>query len=118
MTLAASPVPHPTFGGKYAIIAASSSGATQVVAPVMGYAIVCVCYNYMANGTVNVKFQSYNAGTSTSTDISGLGYYAVNTGKVVPFSAVGWFKTNIGEALNINLSANVAVGGELVFCLM
>ena len=91
---------------KFFSIATAASGATEIVAAVTGKKIRVICYNYMANGTVNVKWQS------ASTDKTGLAYLVANTGKVVPFSPVGWFETAAGEALNINLSGAIAVGGE------
>jgi|WetSurMetagenome_2_1015567.scaffolds.fasta_scaffold1305328_2 hypothetical protein len=94
---------------KYAPIVASASGNTSVVAAVAGTKIRVIAYNYMANGTVNVKFQS------ATTDKTGLSYLIANTGKVCPFNPAGWFETAVGEALNINLSASIAVGGELVY---
>lgn len=97
---------------QFAVIQTSSSGATQIVAAAAGQKIRVLAYNYMAAGTVNVKWQS------AANDKTGLAYLIANTGKVVPFSAVGWLETNAGEALNINLSAGTAVGGELVYCLV
>lgn len=94
---------------KYAPIAVSSSGDQTIVAAVTGKRLLVLAYNYMANGTVNVKWRS------NTTDLTGLGYLIANTGKVAPFSQVGWFKTAVGEALNLNLSASVAVGGEVVY---
>ena len=97
---------------QFAAIAVSSSGANQIVAASAGNKIRVVAYNYMANGTVNVKWQS------AANDKTGLAYLVVNTGKVVPFCPVGWFETNSGEALNLNLSGAVAVGGEVVYVLV
>lgn len=98
--------------GSQAIITASTSGNTQVVAAVASKIIRVLSYNYTCNGTVNVKFQS------NTTDKSGLGYFVANTGKVCNWNPDGWFQTNSGEALNINLSGNVAVGGELTYILI
>jgi hypothetical protein len=95
---------------KRAIISASASGNTSVVAAVTGKKIAVLSYNYMANGAVNVKFQSSN-----TSDISGLAYLIANTGKVCDHNPGIWFETVAGEALNINLSAAIAVGGELTY---
>jgi hypothetical protein len=38
-----------------------------------------------------------------------------NTGVSSPYSPVGLFQTVSGEALDINLSGNIAVGGHLVY---
>lgn len=96
---------------QFATIVASSSGATQVVAAVTSKRIRVLYWELIANGTVNVKFQSH----VTPTDITGLKYLVANTG--INSGAVPWgtFQTIAGEALDINLSASVAVGGELVY---
>jgi hypothetical protein len=94
---------------QHGIITASASGNTQVVAAQSGKKILVIAYTLLSNGTVNVKFQS------ATTDISGLKYLIANTGLVCGDLEKGWFETAAGEALNINLSGNVAVGGELVY---
>ncbi len=95
---------------KFATIAAASSGDNTLVALVGGKKIRVLAYNFMANGTVNAKFKS-----GGGTDLTGLKYLLANTGLVAPFNPVGWFETVSGEALLINLSAAIAVGGELVY---
>lgn len=101
----------------FAAITASASGATQVVAAATlnGTArkIRVVSYVIVANAAVNVKFQSHTAG-----DLTGLLYNAANGGVAAPFSPVGWFETVAGEALDINLSGAVAVGGHLTYTLI
>lgn len=96
---------------KFAKIAASGSGNNTIVAAVTSKKIRVLAYNFMSEGTVNAKFQSAAGGT----DLTGLSYLIANTGKVAPFNPVGWFETVAGELLNLNLSAAVAVGGELVY---
>ena len=88
-------------------IVASASGATSVVALVSGKKIRALRLSVVANGAVNVKFQS------NSTDITGrwfLTQFASGGGGYCP---VGLFETAVGEALNINLSASVSVEGIL-----
>lgn len=94
---------------KFAAITASASGNTSVVAAVTGKKIRVISVWVVANAAVNVKFQS------ATTDKTGLAYLAVNGGFVLPFSPVGHFETASGEALNINLSAAVAVGGSVTY---
>lgn len=98
---------------KYAKIVASASGATAIVAAVgsgdTARKIRVVALSLMANGTVNVKFQS------ASTDLTGIDFLVANAGKVLPYNECGWFETAAGEVLNINLSASVAVGGHLTY---
>ncbi len=95
-----------------AVIATSSSGSTLIVAAVAGRVIRALSDRVMANGTVNVKWKS------NTTDICGLAYLVANTGYVDPFNPVGWFETAAGEALNIDLSAAVAVGGVLRYVVL
>lgn len=98
---------------RYAAITASSNGDNTVVAAVAGKRILVLQYNVMANGTVNAKWKD-----GASVDITGLGYYVANTGKVVPFSPMGWMVTGVGNALVLNLSAGIAVGGELGYAVI
>jgi len=93
---------------------ASASGVTTLIAATPGKSIRVVALALVANGAVNVKFQSH----VTPTDITGLYYLAANGGFVLPEAVDGWFKTVAGEALDINLSAAVAVGGSLVYDLI
>lgn len=102
-------------GGLKAIITASTSGATTIVAATGGKKIRVVSMQLVANAAVNVKWQSH----VTPTDLSGLAYFAANGGYVLPYNPEGWFlDTVIGEALDINLSAAVAVGGTLTYVLV
>jgi hypothetical protein len=96
---------------KFAAIALSSSGNTTVVAAVTSKKIRVLSLWMVANGTVNVKFQTGTGGT----DLTGLAYLVVNTGMVLPFNPAGWFETGSGVLLNANLSAAIAVGGSLSY---
>lgn len=95
----------------FANLTASSSGVTTLIALVSSKKIRVLALSLVANGAVNVKFQSH----VTPTDISGLYYLAANGGMVLPYNPVGWFQTVSGEALDINLSGAVAVGGSIVY---
>ncbi len=94
---------------KFAIIQLSATGT--VVAAVSSKKIRVLSYVLMANGTVNTKWQSH----VTPTDLTGLLYLIVNTGISVPFSPLGYFESLSGEALDLNLSAGIAVGGHLTY---
>jgi hypothetical protein len=97
---------------KYAAIAASTSGNNTLVAAVTGKKIRVLAYNLMGNGAVNAKFQSGAGGT----DLTGLKYVAAAGGGIcAPYNPVGWFETGSNTLLNLNLSAAVAVGGEIVY---
>ncbi len=91
----------------FGTISTSSSGATTIQALVSSKQIYVTSLALVANAAVNVKFQSH----VTPTDLTGLFYLAANGGFVLPFNQYGWFRTVSGEALDINLSGAVAVGG-------
>lgn len=96
----------------YAKIAAASSGANEIVAAVATKKIKVLRYSFSSSGTVNAKWQS------AATDLSGLYYEVSNTGISEPYCPIGIVQTNVGEALNLNLSGNVAVGGSLTYILV
>lgn len=105
-----------TIGGvvvtpKFAAIAAASSGNNTLVAAVTSKKIRVLAASFIANGTVNAKFQSGASGT----DLSGLFYLVANTGGVLPFCPAGWLESASGVLLNLNLSAAIAVGGTLTY---
>jgi hypothetical protein len=95
---------------KFAVIAASASGDNTLVSAVGGKKLRVLNYVLMSNGTVNAKFQSSTAG-----DITGLLYLVANTGASSSFNPVGHFETVSGEALELNLSGAIAVGGHLSY---
>ena len=108
ITVANSPliVAHSTV--LYAPINATNSGNTQVVGAVSGKRIRVIAFAVVANATVNIKFQS---GTS---DITG-SMRVVEGGGIAHAYDGGLFQTAVGQALNINLSANATVGGYVVY---
>jgi hypothetical protein len=98
----------------FATIVASASGATTVVAATGGKRIRVLRWSLSSNGAVNAKWQSH----VTPTDLTGLHYltqFATAGGAYCP---IGIFQTVSGEALDINLSAAIAVGGELTYVLV
>lgn len=95
----------------FSVIAASSSGANTVIAAVTSKRIRVVALLLTANGAVNAKWQSH----VTPTDLTGLAYLAANGGYTLPYNPLGWFQTVSGEALDINLSGAVAVGGMITY---
>lgn len=91
-------------------ISASASGSNLLVASAASTSYVVLAYNFMSNGAVNAQF------LSSATPMGGIAYMpTAGVGKVAPFSEVGWMQTTAGHSLNLNLSANIAVGGELVY---
>lgn len=97
-------------GTQRVAIAASSSGANTLVAAVSGKKIKIINFIVSASAAVNFKFQSH----VTPTDITGLFYLAAAGSSIgAANDSVGWGATLVGEALDINLSGGVAVGGVL-----
>lgn len=96
---------------KFAAIAASSSGNNTLISANATKKLRVLAASFVANGTVNVKFQDGAGGT----DKTGLFYLVANSGAVLPFNPVGWFETTANTLLNLNLSAAVAVGGCLTY---
>jgi len=96
---------------KFEVIAASSSGDNTLVAAVATKQIRVLAFRVNGSAAVNWKFQSETGG-----DITGLFYCAAaGQGEIGAYSPVGLFETVAGEALQLNLSAAVAVGGYLVY---
>jgi hypothetical protein len=96
---------------KFAVITASSSGGNTVVSAVGGKKIRVLKWSLSFSGTVNIKWQSH----TTPTDITGLHYGVANATAGGAYCPLGHFQTVTGEALDINLSGAVAVGGELTY---
>ena len=92
----------------FATISATSSGDTQVVPAVSNRRIVVVAFGVIASATVNIRFRS------GSTDITG-SMRVVEGGGIAHAYDGGLFQTAVGQALNINLSANATVGGYVVY---
>lgn len=97
-----------------ASLVASSSGATVLISAVASKQIVVRALFVTANAAVNFKFQS----ATTPTDLTGLTYADEKGGLVLPYIANGWFRTISGQALQINLSGAVPVGGAIVYGLV
>lgn len=89
----------------------TASGNTQLVAAVTGKKIRVVAYELSSQNDVNVKFQS------AANDIYGSTLWSstLNWGVSKDLAVInGWpvvrMETNVGEALNLNLSAAAASG--------
>jgi len=96
------------------VLQVSASG--QIIAPVAGKKIRVVALFANAAGTVNANFQS--GGVSPTTSLTGAMYMVANSGAVLPFNELGWFDTNAGEGLFMELSAGVAIGGIIQYVLV
>lgn len=99
-------------------IAAAASGDNVIVTGVTNKRIRVLGFVLSFSGTVNAKWRS------NTTDLTGLEYGAVSKSDVAPVtpsviaSGIGWFATNQGEDLRLNLSAATAVGGFVVYDLV
>jgi len=98
----------------FAAVAASASGANEIVAATALRKIKVLSYTLVASGAVSVKFQS------GSIDITGAMAFAANGGTASPIGNPysGWLmETAVGEALNLNLSGAVGVNGHISYYL-
>ena len=89
---------------KSTFLNASSLGATELIPAKPGMSIRVISLAVVGTVATGIKFQS------ASTDISPLFPIGANGGLVLPFNEHGWIQTNVGEALNINLSVATATG--------
>jgi hypothetical protein len=101
-------------------ITAAASGDNVVVAAVPGYAIRVIGYVLDFLGTVNAQWKSDVGGGAVALSglLSGVSASAPVVAPAVAANARGWFQTASGKALNLNLSAAVAVGGHLLYELI
>lgn len=103
-------------------VAVSGNGDNQLVAAQTGAVIRVVGYVLMSRGTVNAKFQS---SSGPGTDLTGALPLTAQAGAVAPITPRassglhdGWFDTNAGEKLNLNLSAGVEVDGHVSYIIV
>lgn len=94
-------------------IANAATGA--VVSARSGFAIRVLAWSFSWSGTTNLKWQS----SGGPTDLTGLFYGVANSqfssGGLGLDQNRGHFQTLSGEALNLNNSGSVAVGGHVVW---
>ncbi len=96
--------PHVNIGANPA-----TTGNTQLVAAATGARYRVLQAAIVSTAANTVKFQS------ATTDISASWPLGANGGIVLPYNEHGWFETNVGEALNINLSAATATGVQIQY---
>jgi hypothetical protein len=100
---------------KYAKIDASTVGSNTIVDAVAGKRILVLVYSAMGSGNQNAYF------CSNATAITGTLYLSNHIrataayGATTPAGAVGLFRTEIGEALNLVLSTTANVGGHITY---
>lgn len=99
----------------FASISTSASGDTTIIAAQPGRKIRVLNYTVIAAGDVSIRWKS------GSTNITGAMALATNGGAAPsgaaqsPSGHIGLFETAVGEALVLNLSAAIAVGGHLAY---
>lgn len=104
---------------KYAAVSASASGDNTIVAAVPNQKIVLVSYVVIASADVSITWKS-----GASTNLSGAMAIAANggaapgAGPLAPSGVVGLLETASGQALVLNLSAAVPVGGHIAYRLV
>lgn len=91
-----------------------NAATATLVALAVNQRIIVLDFSLSFSGTTNIKFQSHAA----PTDITGLYYGVANTVVAPGYSPIGHFTTLAGEALDINNSASVAVGGYLTYVIV
>jgi hypothetical protein len=96
---------------QYSFLTALSSGPTVVVAAQPGQRIRVLQLMVITSAPNSVKFQS-----NSVTDLTALFPLAQNGGFVMPYSDIGWFQTNIGESLAVNMTAGNSTGIQVVWC--
>ena len=90
----------------------STLGATSVVAAKTGMSIRVLGLALVSTATNSVKL------LSASTDITATFPLGANGGLVLPFNEHGWCQTAVGEALQVNLSANTATGVHVLYIVL
>ena len=96
---------------KFASIAATAGGDTEVVAAVAGKKIVPLHITLVQDAAVSVKFTDGPAGT----DLTGALPIDANGGFSTPYCPIGHFQTSLGTALTLNLSGVANLGGWIVY---
>lgn len=96
---------------KFAVVTASSSGDTSVIAAVTSKKIRVIRYSLSANGNVSAYFRSGAGGTA----ISGVKYMTQYGGAGGTYCPQGIFETGSNTALVINLNGAIAVSGEITY---
>jgi|AGTN01.1.fsa_nt_gi hypothetical protein len=86
----------------------STAADHAVLAGITGKRIRLVAAFLKCEGSVSLTFKS------GSTAISGVMPWADDDAFVLPECEAGWHETGVGEALNLTLSAAVAVNGTIV----
>lgn len=93
----------------FAKIDANNSGDATIVAAVSGKRIKVIAGFYVVASDLTVKWKSNSTALTGDLPISG------HSGMILPLCQVGYFVTAVGEALILNLSSGVAIGGSITY---
>lgn len=97
---------------QYAVINASATGV--IIPAVAGQMIRVIAMDVVVSAAMTIEWQ-----TSTGpTIISGPQSFAANGGIVRPFNQAGWFQTQAGDSLEINISGSGAAGGNITYVIL
>lgn len=99
---------------KYEVIDDATSGDNTIVAAVTGKKIRVHSLFMVAAGAVVARFESGAGGTA----LTGQMTFAENGGMVLPHNPTGWFETDAGDLLNLELGGAVSVDGGLTYTLV
>lgn len=75
-----------------------------------------LAFEMMADGATQCRFES---GTANAVYLTGYKYFGTSGGMVAPYNPVGWFQTNIGSSLNLEIAtAGASIGGCLTYLVL
>ena len=92
-------------------IEVSASGNTLLITGVAARRIRILAIFLVAASAVTVRFLSGDG----STALTGPMAIAGNGGFVIPFNPAGWFESNNGEGVILNLSGAISVAGSFTY---
>jgi hypothetical protein len=95
-----------------AIINVNTSGDNTIVAAVSGKAYLVRQVFLVPAADVSLIFKS------GATLLTGAMAFVGNTVWTLPYTPAGWFVTNSNNALVLNLSGNVQVGGRVIYDIL
>jgi hypothetical protein len=96
---------------KRAILNYAAAGDNEVVAAVAAKAIRVLSLFSVAGAAVTGRFESGAGGDA----LTGQMDFGANGGVVLPHNPAGWFETNAGDALSLELGGAVRVAGALTY---
>lgn len=103
-----------SFPGKFAAVAANTSGDNSLIAAVASKKIRVLSMALVATGAVSLYFTSAASGTVIFGGSTNKIALAANGVFVLPFNPLGWFQnSSVNQALIMNLSGAVAVSGGI-----